>query len=82
MQTTQYTVYWMDNNRPSAQETSDMGEAMRLMEMLRKDPDVRAVVMAAENSNQVGNMGVDTVKDGILPDGQDYVYKTGRDRGR
>lgn len=59
-----------------------MGEAMRLMEMLRKDPDVRAVTMAAEHSDQVGRMGVDAVKDGVLPDGQEYVWKTGRDRGR
>lgn len=67
---------------PGAVEIDDLGEALRLMEELRKIPGYRAVTFCSENADQVGKPGVDTIKNGILPDGQEYVYKTGRDRGR
>lgn len=79
---TLYTVYWTQGSQVHSHPTWNMAEAMKLMEVLRKDIDASAIVMAAEHADQVGKMGVDTIKDGILPDGQEYVYKTGRDRGR
>lgn len=59
-----------------------MTEAMQTMEELRKEPDRSAIVLSAEHAEQVGKMGFDVITNGVLPDGQEYVYKTGRDRGR
>jgi hypothetical protein len=36
------------------------------------------VVMAGENPNQVGKMGVDSVEDGRLPNGDAYTWKMRR----
>jgi len=58
-----------------------MAKALDFCQTVRNG-GARFVTMASENPNQVGKMGVDTIKDGILPDGLEYVYKTGRDRGR
>jgi hypothetical protein len=82
MNKTQYTIYWMLGGYPNAMQTNDMAEAMRQMESMRKCPGYSAITFCSENPDQVGKPGVDTVKDGVLPDGQEYVYKTGRDRGR
>ena len=75
-----YMVYWTLIEAYS-KEFDDMGEALSYMQELRNSGR-RYVTMSAENPNQVGKMGVDSVENGILPDGLDYVYKTGRDRGR
>ncbi len=84
--TTKYTIYWTScDGRTALSETiiDDMGEALRRMENMRKVPSqFMNIAWCSVDSNQIGGLGVDTVKDGILPDGQDYVYKTGRDRGR
>jgi hypothetical protein len=34
--------------------------------------------MVGENSNQVGKMGVDSVENGKLPDGETYTWKMRR----
>ena len=87
MNNTNYTIYWLvtDNDGTKASgyfETIDLKACLKTMESLRKLPDVSAITMCAEHADQVGKMGVDAVVDGILPDGQEYIYKTGRDRGR
>lgn len=81
MNDTLYTVYWLYQGRPKHFQTTDMVEAMQTMETLRKSGDTSAIVMSAEHAGQVGKMGVDAVKNGTLPDGQEYVYKTGRGQG-
>jgi len=82
MNKTQYTIYWMVDNEPQFKQTPDMGYALAWMEYLRKNPKFSAITFCSENIDQVGKPGVDAVVDGVLPDGQEYVYKTGRDRGR
>lgn len=72
----------MFNGHADALQTYDMIDALREMEAMRKTPGFSAVTFCSENTDQVGKNGVDSVKDGKLPDGQEYVYKTGRDRGR
>ena len=80
MNQTSYMVYWTLIEAYS-KEFDDMGEALSYMQELRNSGR-RHVTMSAENTNQVGKMGADSVENGVLPDGQEYVYKTGRDRGR
>lgn len=75
-----YMVYWT-HEAPYSKEVFEMSEALVLMEHLRL-AGRRHVTLSSENANQVGKMGVDSVENGVLPDGQDYIYKTGRDRGR
>lgn len=87
MNGTNYTVYWMVTNKDGSKavgylETIELRVCLKTMESLRKLPGVNAITMCAEHGDQVGKMGVDAVVDGILPDGQEYVYKTERDRGR
>ncbi len=82
MNNTQYTIYWLLEGYSGFEQTEDMGYALRRMEELRKAPGYSAVTFCSENAALVGKPGVDTVKNGVLPDGLDYVYKTGRDRGR
>ncbi len=62
-------------------EFTDLVKALDFTQELRNS-GARFITMASENPDQVGKMGVDTIKNGILPDGLEYVYKTGRDRGR
>jgi len=77
-----HKVYFTDNTGTSqGMEFDDMAKALDFCQTVRNG-GARFVTMASENPNQVGKMGVDTIKDGILPDGLEYVYKTGRDRGR
>lgn len=82
MNKTKYTIYAMHDGFPVSFETEILTEALGLSERLRKDPGYGSIAMCAENVDQVGKNGVDAVVDGILPDGLEYVYKTGRDRGR
>jgi hypothetical protein len=82
MNQTKYTIYWTLEGCPGREVTFDLKLALDIMNNYRKCPGYSAIVMASENVDQIGQMGVDAVKDGVLPDGQEYVYKTGRDRGR
>jgi hypothetical protein len=82
MNNTTFTIYWMVDNEPQFKQTPDMSFALSWMEYLRKDPKFSAITFCSEHTNQVGKRGVDSVVDGILPDGQEYVYKTGRGQGK
>jgi len=82
MNNTKYTIYWMSEGHPHSCYTYNMTEALSTLEDLRKDPTYSSVAFCSENVDQVGKPGVDAVVNGMLPDGLEYVYKTGRDRGR
>lgn len=84
MNKTKYTIYWTgQDGLPHSMKRYDLTKALAEMEKMRKRADYyHSIAYCAENVDQVGQMGVDAVVDGKLPDGQDYVYKTGRDRGR
>jgi hypothetical protein len=82
MNNTLFTIYWTNSGYAWSEDSYDMKYALKRMEDLRNTPGCRAITMCAENPDQVGKMGVDKVEGLTLPDGQEYVYKTGRDRGR
>ena len=82
MNKTEYMVYWTDRfDIHHGMWADSLSQALIYVEQHRKN-NCRFVTMCAENPDQIGSMGVDSVVDGLLPDGQEYVYKTGRDRGR
>ena len=74
-----YKVYW----------TSEDGAArsvdyLEMVEALTEANRMRAlgwayVAMVGQLPNQVGQMGVDSVEDGRLPNGKDYTWKMRRD---
>lgn len=63
---------------PTAVVVYDMGKALKIMEQMRNDSSYESIALCSENADQVGKAGVDAVRNGVLPDGQAYVYKTGR----
>lgn len=73
-----YKVYWTDRDgRPDAEEYTDLAEALKVTHSLRND-GFEHVVMSTQNKNNVGAMGVDSVVDGVLPDGNIYEWKMRR----
>lgn len=74
-----YKVYWTDYNTGEALDylTGDMVVALNKTSILRQEGH-RFIVMASENADQVGQMGVDAVVDGKLPSGEDYTWKKRR----
>lgn len=54
-----------------------------MVDALKKSNELRNlgylfVIMAVENPNQVGKLGVDAVTDGFLPSGEIYTWKKRR----
>jgi hypothetical protein len=73
-----YKVYWTAEDGSARSEdyvemVAALTEANRLRNIGRS-----YVVMASENPNQVGKMGVDSVEDGHLPSGEAYTWKMRR----
>jgi hypothetical protein len=57
--------------------SNEMSEALVRSQILRNS-GATFVVMASENVDQVGRMGVDAVIDGKLPSGETYDWKKRR----
>jgi hypothetical protein len=74
-----YKVYWTDPNGTACSEDyAEMVEALTQANRLRTQGRAY-VAMVGENANQVCAMGVDSVKDGRLPSGENYTWKMRRD---
>jgi hypothetical protein len=73
-----YKVYWTAADG-SARSEDYVEMVAALTEANRLRNEGRAyVVMASENPNQVGRMGVDSVENGHLPSGEAYTWKMRR----
>lgn len=73
-----YKVYWTSQDGQACSEDYvEMVEALTQANHLRNIGRAY-VTMVAEHPNQVGKMGVDAVKDGKLPNGEDYTWKMRR----
>lgn len=55
-----------------------MSEALLFCNKKRKEPGVTHVTMSSQNPNSIGNPGVDSVEDGVLPGGGAYDWKKRR----
>ena len=73
-----YKVYWsLANGDISAKEIENLVEALNKTNDLRRD-GFRFVSMVSEDLNQVGQLGVSSVENGKLPNGDDYTWKKRR----
>lgn len=77
---TKYTIYWTLGGYPGSQELHDLNKALKVMEEMRRSPAYSAIAMASECVDQVGKMGVDSIENGILPDGYVYEYMKRREQ--
>lgn len=71
-----FRVYYTDpvTGWPHAHNVDTLNQALEYTEGFRK-VGMAFVTMVCEDPNQIGKPGVDSIKDGILPDGLEYVYK-------
>lgn len=73
-----YKVYWTaEDGQARSEDYVEMIEALTRVNHMRT-VDMAYVAMVSENPNQVGKMGVDSVEDGKLPNGEDYTWKKRR----
>ena len=73
-----YKVYWTDDvGNACFQDFNDMTQALNWTQFLREKGRT-FVTMVSENPNSVGKPGVDSVVDGVLPDGSTYEWKMRR----
>ena len=73
-----YRVYWTAaDGSARSEDYVEMVAALTETNRLRNEGHAY-VVMASENPNQVGRMGVDSVEDGHLPSGEAYTWKMRR----
>lgn len=73
-----YKVYWTaPDGAACSEDFVEMIDALTQANHLRTIGRAY-VVMASENPNQVGKMGVDSVEDGHLPNGDVYTWKMRR----
>jgi hypothetical protein len=73
-----YKVYWTaPDGAACSQDYTEMVEALTEANRLRNIGRAY-VTMVSENPNQVGQMGVDSVEDGRLPNGEAYTWKMRR----
>ena len=73
-----YKVYWTaQDGQACSQEYIEMIEALTQANYLRTIGR-SYVAMVSENPNQVGKNGVDSIKDGKLPSGEDYTWSKRR----
>jgi hypothetical protein len=74
-----YKVYWTASDGAAcSKDYVEMVEALTEANHLRTQGRAY-VAMVGENANQVGAMGVDSVRDGQLPSGQAYTWRKRRD---
>jgi hypothetical protein len=73
-----YKVYWTaEDGSARSEDYVEMVAALTEANRLRNEGRAY-VVMASENPNQVGRMGVDSVENGHLPSGEAYTWKMRR----
>ena len=73
-----YRVYWTaEDGSARSEDYVEMVAALTEANRLRNEGRAY-VVMASENPNQVGKMGVDSVENGHLPSGEAYTWKMRR----
>jgi hypothetical protein len=73
-----HKIYWTDiKGQEHSLFRTELGEALNVAKYAR-DAGGTFVVIASENPDQVGKKGVDSIKEGVLPDGNMYEWKKRR----
>jgi len=74
-----YKIYFTNEYGEASFYNEDTLEsALAIVSRLRNQSRYSFVAMVGENPNQVGKMGVDSVVDGKLPNGEAYTWKMRR----
>jgi len=74
-----YKIYFTNEYGEARSYNEDTLEsALETVSSLRNQSRYSFVTMVGENPNQVGKMGVDSVQDGKLPNGEAYTWKMRR----
>jgi len=74
-----YRVYYTNEHGEARAYNEDTLEAaLATAEGLRRNVRNRFVTMASEDPNSIGKPGVDSVEDGVLPNGELYTWKKRR----
>lgn len=73
-----YKIYWTDfDNQAQGIYANTLTRALRITEEKRQ-AGYTFVGMVSEDPNSIGKSGVDSVEDGVLPDGTAYTWKKRR----
>ena len=73
-----FKVYYTDSHgHAGSVDYAELADALTHAAQLREDGN-SFVTMVSENPNSVGKPGVDSVVDGLLPDGTVYEWKMRR----
>ena len=74
-----YKIYWTTpiNNEAFSEDFTDISLALERAKILRETGRT-FVTMVSENPNSVGRPGVDSIENGVLPDGTDYTWRKRR----
>jgi hypothetical protein len=73
-----YKIYWTDfTNTSQGIYTSTLTGALRIVEEKRRE-GFTFVTMVSEDPNSIGRPGVDSIEDGLLPDGTEYTWRKRR----
>lgn len=83
--TTTYIIYYTEHiadKTPKSIIKYELGEALKVCEELRKrareGEHITHITMAVEDTNMVGEHGVDSIVDGKTPDGVEYTWRKRR----
>ena len=69
-----YKIYWTDfSNISHGIYNNTLTGALRICEEKRR-AGFTFVTMVSENPDSVGKPGVDSVENGVLPDGENYTW--------
>jgi len=69
-----YKIYWTDlENQSHGIYTNNLACALRIAKEKRR-AGFSFVSLTSENPDSVGQPGVDSIKDGVLPDGENYTW--------
>jgi hypothetical protein len=73
-----YKIYWTsEDGSAKSEEYLEMMEALTQTNYLRSI-GLTYVTMVGQDPNNVGKMGVDSITNGKLPDGEDYLWRKRR----
>ena len=75
-----YRVYWTEGDRPNQPCMANFDELTKALEyaQMLRSCGYDFVTMCSKDPNSVGKPGVDSVIDGVLPDGNVYEWKMRR----
>lgn len=77
-----YAVFYLENGSSKVMFSSDLNKALNDCECLRvrrKNGElISHVNMVSEDTNMIGQHGVDSIIDGKTPDGHEYSWKKRR----